>query len=183
MGVIKSNPQGQIGWEYADLKGIKAASCDSDFVGTVEKVVHGGFDGYVYSQETGDDFAGTNIRAIYRSPDLTMGDAGIRKSMQRINLNFDSEGSVDASLFVKYDFEDPNIPQPDSYPLTTQSNAAVYGSAVYDTSVYGNRGMPIVRQSVEGSGFTVVVKVEDNSGEPAITLKGFELEFTPGARM
>ena len=183
MGVIKANPQGQIGWEYADLKGIKAASCDSDFVGTVEKVVHGGFDGYVYSQETGDDFAGTNIRAIYRSPDLTMGDAGIRKSMQRINLNFDSEGSVDASLFVKYDFEDPNIPQPDSYPLTTQSNAAVYGSAVYDTSVYGNRGMPIVRQSVEGSGFTVVVKVEDNSGEPAITLKGFELEFTPGARM
>ena len=183
IGVIKANPQGQIGWEYSDLKGIKAASCDSDFVGTTETVVHGGYDGYIYKQETGNTFSGTNIAAIYRSPDLTMGDAGIRKSMQRINLNFDTEGDVDASLFVKYDFEDSSVPQPSAYSLTTQSSAAVYGTGTYGTSVYGARGIPIVRQSVEGSGFTVVIRVEDNSSNPPITLKGFELEFTPGARM
>ena len=40
IGVIKANPQGQIGWEFSDLKGIKAASCDSDFVGNNETVVH-----------------------------------------------------------------------------------------------------------------------------------------------
>ena len=183
IGVIKANPQGQIGWEYADLKGIKVASCDSDFVGTAETVVHGGFDGFVYQQESGSDFAGTNIAAVYRSADLTMGDAGIRKNMQRINLNFDTEGTVDASLFVKYDFEDASVPQPGAYNLTTQSTAAVYGTGTYGTSVYGAAGIPIVRQSVEGSGFTVVVRVEDESGNPPITLKGFELEFTPGARM
>jgi hypothetical protein len=183
IGVIKSNPQGQIGWEYADLKGVKAASADSDFIGANETVVHGSFDGYVFRQELGNDFDGTNIRAIYRSPDLTMGDAGIRKSMQRINLNFDTEGSVNASLFVKYDFEDASSPQPAAYTLTTQSTAAVYGTGTYDTSVYGATGIPIVRQSVEGSGFTVVIRVEDESGNPPITLKGFELEFTPGARM
>jgi len=182
-GVIKANPQGQIGWEYADLKGIKAASCDSDFVGNTETVVHGGFDGYVYQQETGSTFAGTNIVAIYRSPDLTMGDAGIRKNMQRINLNYDSEGSVDASLFVKFDFEDSNIPQPGAYALTTQSGSAVYGVGAYGTAAYGSRGIPIIRQSVEGSGFTVVIKVIDESSSNPITLKGFELEFTPGARM
>ena len=183
IGVIKANPQGQIGWEYADLKGIKVASCDSDFVGTTETVVHGGFDGFVYQQESGNDFAGTDIAAVYRSADLTMGDAGIRKNMQRINLNFDTEGTVDASLFVKYDFEDASIPQPGAYALTTQSTAAVYGTGTYGTSAYGATGIPIVRQSVEGSGFTVVVRVEDESGNPPITLKGFELEFTPGARM
>ena len=112
-----------------------------------------------------------------------MGDAGIRKNMQRINLNFDTEGTVDASLFVKYDFEDASVPQPGAYSLTTQSTAAVYGTGTYGTSVYGATGIPIVRQSVEGSGFTVVVRVEDESGNPPITLKGFELEFTPGARM
>ena len=183
IGVIKANPQGQRGWEYADLKGIKVASCDSDFVGTTETVVHGGFDGYVYQQESGNDFAGTDIAAVYRSADLIMGDAGIRKNMQRINLNFDTEGTVDASLFVKYDFEDASIPQPGAYSLTTQSTAAVYDTGTYGTSVYGATGIPIVRQSVEGSGFTVVVRVEDESGNPPITLKGFELEFTPGARM
>ena len=183
IGVIKSNPQGQIGWEYSDIKGIKAASCDSDFVGANETVVHGGFDGFVYKQESGNDFAGTNIKAVYRSPDLTMGDAGIRKNMQRINLNFDTEGTVDASLFVKFDFEDASVPQPAAYSLSTQSTAAVYGTGTYGTSVYGATGIPIVRQSVEGSGFTVVIRVEDESGNPPITLKGFELEFTPGARM
>lgn len=183
IGVIKSNPQGQIGWEYADMKGIKVACCDSDFVGNIETVVHGGFDGFVYQQESGNTFAGTNINAIYRSPDLTMGDAGIRKVMQRINLNFDTEGSVNASLFVKYDFEDTSVPQPAAYSLTTQSSAAVYGSGTYGTSAYGARGIPIVRQSVEGSGFTVVIRVEDSSSNPPINLKGFELEFTPGARM
>mgnify|MGYP003138401560 FL=1 len=183
IGVIKANPQGQIGWEFSDLKGIKAASCDSDFVGNNETIVHGGFDGYVYKQETGNTFAGTNVNAIYRSPDLTMGDAGIRKNMQRINLNFDTEGDVDTSLFVKFDFEDSSVPQPGAYSLTTQSSAAVYGTGTYGTSVYGARGIPIVRQSIEGSGFTVVIRVEDESSNPPITLKGFELEFTPGARM
>jgi len=185
IGVLKSNPSGQIGWEYSDIRGIKPSCCDSGFVSGTEKIVHGGFDGYVYLQESGNTFAGTAMKAIYRSPDLTMGDAGIRKSMQRINVNYDPEGAVDVDLFVKYDFEDTGTPQPGSYNLTTADTAAVYddSGALYGSAVYDAEGMPIVRQSVEGSGFTVVVRLEDDSSNPPITLKGFELEFTPGARM
>ncbi len=185
IGVLKSNPSGQVGWEYSDIRGVKPACCDSGFVSGAEKVIHGGFDGYVYLQESGNTFSGTAMKAIYRSPDLTMGDAGIRKSMQRINVNYDPEGSVDVNLFVKYDFEDTGTPQPSSYNLTTADTAAVYGNSgtLYGSAVYDAEGMPIVRQSVEGSGFTVVVRLEDSSSNPPITLKGFELEFTPGARM
>ena len=185
IGVLKSNPSGQVGWEYSDIRGVKPACCDSGFISGVEKIVHGGFDGYVYLQESGNTFAGTAMKAIYRSPDLTMGDAGIRKNMQRINVNYDPEGAVDVNLFVKYDFEDTGTPQPGSYNLTTADTAAVYGDSgtLYDSAVYDAEGMPIVRTSVEGSGFTVVVRLEDSSSNPPITLKGFELEFTPGARM
>ena len=185
IGVLKSNPSGQIGWEYSDIRGIKPSCCDSGFISGVEKVIHGGFDGYVYLQESGNTFNGTAMKAIYRSPDLTMGDAGIRKNMQRINVNYDPEGSVNASLFVKYDFEDAGTPQPSAYTLSTADTAAVYDNAgtLYDSAVYDAEGMPIVRQSVEGSGFTVVIRLEDESSNPPITLKGFELEFTPGARM
>ena len=185
IGVLKSNPSGQIGWEYSDIRGIKPSCCDSGFISGVEKVIHGGFDGYVYLQESGNTFNGTAMKAIYRSPDLTMGDAGIRKNMQRINVNYDPEGSVNASLFVKYDFEDTGTPQPSAYTLTTADTAAVYddSGSLYGSAVYDAEGMPIVRQSVEGSGFTVVVRLEDESTNPPITLKGFELEFTPGARM
>ena len=185
IGVLKSNPSGQIGWEYSDIRGIKPACCDSGFVSGTEKIVHGGFDGYVYLQESGNTFAGTAMTAIYRSPDLTMGDAGIRKNMQRINVNYDPEGAVNVSMFMKYDFEDASTPQPSAYTLTTADTAAVYGDsgALYGSAVYDAEGIPIVRQSVEGSGFTVVVRLEDTSSNPPITLKGFELEFTPGARM
>ena len=185
IGVLKSNPSGQIGWEYSDIRGIKPSCCDSGFISGVEKVIHGGFDGYVYLQESGNTFNGTAMKAIYRSPDLTMGDAGIRKNMQRINVNYDPEGSVSASLFVKYDFEDAGTPQPSAYTLSTADTAAVYNNAgtLYGSAVYDAEGMPIVRQSVEGSGFTVVIRLEDESSNPPITLKGFELEFTPGARM
>jgi hypothetical protein len=185
IGVLKSNPQGQLGWEYSDIRGLKPSCCVSGFVSGVETIIHGGFDGYVYKQESGNTFAGTAMTALYRSPDLTMGDAGIRKTMQRINVNYDPEGAVNVSLFVKYDFEDAGTPQPSAYTLTTADTAAVYGSSatLYGSAVYNAEGMPIVRQSVEGSGFTVVIRLTDTSSNPPITLKGFELEFTPGARM
>jgi len=183
IGVIKANPQGQIGWEWSEIKGIKPSCADSQFIDNDELVVHGGFDGYVYKQESGNTFSGTNIQASYRSPDLTLGDAGIRKNMQRINVNYDAEGSVSLALGVKFDFEDPSTPQPADYTLSTQSTQAVYGSATYGTSAYGSDGFPIIRQSIEGSGFTAVVKIDDTSSNPPITLKGFQLEFTPGTRM
>jgi len=183
IGVIKANPQGQVGWEWSEIKGIKPSCSDSQFIDDDELVVHGGFDGFVYKQESGNTFSGTNIQASYRSPDLTLGDAGIRKNMQRINVNYDAEGSVALALGVKFDFEDPATPQPADYSLTTQSTQAVYGSGTYGTSSYGSDGFPIIRQSIEGSGFTAVVKVDDTSSNPPITLKGFQLEFTPGTRM
>jgi len=183
IGVIKANPQGQIGWEWSEIKGIKPSCADSQFINDDELVVHGGFDGFVYKQESGNTFAGTNIQASYRSPDLTLGDAGIRKNMQRINVNYDAEGAVSLALGVKFDFEDPATPQPADYTLSTQSTQAIYGSAVYGTGVYGSEGFPIIRQSIEGSGFTAVVKIDDASSNPPITLKGFQLEFTPGTRM
>ena len=185
IGVLKSNPQGQLGWEYSDIKGIKPSASTSGFISGTETILHGGYDGYIYKQETGNTFAGTAMTALYRSPDLTMGDAGIRKSMQRINVNYDPEGEVEVSLFVKYDFEDTSTPQPAAYTLTTADTAAIYddSGALYGSAVYDAEGIPIVRQSVEGSGFTVVLRLTDTSSNPPITLKGFELEFTPGARM
>jgi len=100
------------------------------------------------------------------------------------SVDYIKEYSIDKLDFVpQLDFEDPATPQPADYTLTTQSTQAIYGSAVYGTGVYGSDGFPIIRQSIEGSGFTAVVKIDDISSNPPITLKGFQLEFTPGTRM
>jgi len=185
MGVIKERVEGGgIGWEYADLKGIKPSYCTSGFISGDELVLHGGYDGYIYKQESGTDFDGTDMEAIYRGPDFTMGDVGIRKMMQRIIWNYENEGSVDADFRIRYDFSSSATPQPAQYPLNIGNSAAIYNfsGSTYGTAVYGSNGEPIVRQSVEGGGFTVAVRLDDLRGAPPISLKGYQLEFTPGGR-
>jgi hypothetical protein len=166
--------------------GLKVSSTDSEFTGGSETVVSGGYDGYVYIQESGNNFARasttTSIKGRYRSPDLTMGDPGIRKNMQRVIANYTNEGTVDASLQLRYDFDANTTPQPAAVSIGTGNIPALYNSGIYATSVYGQSGIPLVRQHVVGSGFTVAVKVTDDSTNPPISLKGFELEFVPGGR-
>jgi hypothetical protein len=113
-----------------------------------------------------------------------MGDAGIRKLMQRIVWNYDNEGAVDSTFRIRYDFNSSDVPQPAEYQLTTGAAIALYGFATstYGTAVYGSSGTPLVRQSVEGGGFTAAVRLDDKTGSSPISIKGYQLEFTPGGR-
>jgi len=187
IAVIKSNPNTQaMGFEYADLKGLKVSCCDSDLISNTETTVSGGYDGYIYKQDDGNVFTRASttgtIEATFRSPDMTMGDPGIRKNMQRINVNWKPEGTVSASMFVRYNYDDSDTPQPSAFSLETSGTGAIFGTGKYGTAVYGLGDLPITREAVEGSGFAVALKVTDTSQNNPFTLKGFELEFTPGGR-
>jgi len=188
IAVLKTNSNtGSLGFEYADIVGFKPSCTDSEYNGTDELIVYGGYDGFVYKFESGNVItraASTeNIVAFYRSPDMVMGDPGIRKYMQRVNLNYEGEGrDVNAQLSVKYDYGDTNTPQPQKINITAAGGVSLYGSAIYGTGVYDATGIPLVRQSVEGSGFAVALKIDDNQGADIISIKGFQLEFTPGGR-
>ena len=144
--------------------------------------MHGGFDGYIYRQEKGNDFSGTAIMGRYRSPDLTFGDAGIRKHMHRVLVSYKPEASISADMFLRYDYEDPNAPRPAAYSLTASDIVAVYGTGVYGTATYGGQSEPLLRQSVEGSGFTVALRVDDNGTTAPYALRGFQMEYQTGAR-
>ena len=189
ISVIKANPNtGSLGFEYADIKALKVSSTDSDFISDTETIIHGGYDGYVYQQESGNVFtrasSTTNISSIYRSPDMTMGDPGIRKNMQKVIWNINPTGTLASSFLLEYDFSDVNVAQPEPYTLEATGNIAQYGlnSSVYGFAVYGSLGSNLIRQSVEGSGFTVATKILDATNNSPVALKGFELEFTAGGR-
>ena len=169
-------------FEFAKLKGIKPSATDT-FVETGDvKAIHGGFDGYVYRQEKGNDFDGTAIDGKYRSPDLTFGDPGVRKHMQRVILNYAPEASISADLFLRYDYESGEAARPAAYPFDSSKVSAVYGTATYGTATYGGATQPLVRQSVEGSGFAVALRVNDSGTTAPYSLKGFGLEYQVGAR-
>jgi len=175
-------------FEFAEIRGIKPSATDSFVKAGNVLVLHGDFaNGYIYRQEQGNTFDGTTILAKYRSPDMTFGDAGIRKHMQRVIVNFAPESTIDADLFVRYDFEDKNSARPAAYELDSGDIAAVYGVATYGsgssvTGTYGGASQPLLRQSVEGSGFAVALRVNDGGETAPYSLKGFQLEYQLGAR-
>ena len=175
-------------FEFSELKGLKT-TCTDTFIEAGDVIIlHGDTSGFVQRQETGNTFDGTIIAGKYRSPDMSFGDPGIRKHMQKVIINYKPEGSIDADLFVRYDNENKDSARPAVYPFDTTNLAASYGTAVYSTTssttqfAYGGGQEPLDRQSVEGSGFSVVLRVEDDGQSNAYSLKGFQLEYQLGAR-
>ena len=190
LAVLKANPEtGTLGFEYADLRGLKPSCTDSFFISDTETTIHGGYDGYVYKQESGGAFtrAGSTytITGFYRSPDMALGDPGIRKTMQRALVNYKVNEAMDTTnqtFKLRYNYDDTDTPQPDSYSFSSAQVAAFYGTGTYGTSAYGSSGFPLERVSVEGSGFVVAFKLEDKSTKQALSLRGFELEYVNGGR-
>jgi hypothetical protein len=175
-------------FEFSETRGIKV-ECTDTFVEAGNVIVlHGDANGYIQRQESGDTFDGTVISGKYRSPDMSFGDNGIRKHMQRVIINYKPEGTIDTDLIVRYDNEDKNSARPAVYPFDNTQLSATYNDAVYSTTssatqfVYGGPTQPLVRQAVEGSGFSVALKVEDGGSSAAYSLKGFQLEYQLGAR-
>ena len=190
ISVLKANPEtGTLGFEYADIRGLKPSCTDSFFISDTETIIHGGYDGYVYKQESGGSFtrAGSTytITGFYRSPDMSLGDPGIRKNMQRALVNYKVDEAMDTTnqtFTLRYNYDDTNTPQPSSYAFSSATVAAFYGTGTYGTSAYGSSGFPLERVSVEGSGFVVAFKLEDESTKQALSLRGFELEYINGGR-
>ena len=175
-------------FEFSETRGIQVA-CTDTFVESGDVIVlHGDTTGFIQRQESGNDFDGTAILGRYRSPDMSFGDTGIRKHMHRVIINYKPEADIDADLILRYDNEDTDSARPAPYALDTSNVAAQYGSAVYSTTasatqfVYGGPTQPLVRQPVEGSGFSVALKVEDGGTTAPYSLKGFQLEYELGAR-
>jgi len=169
-------------YEFSTTAEIRVACSDSDVYQGELFVIHGSFDGYVHRQEQGNTFDGETIVGRYRSPDITAGDAGLRKAFQRVIINYAPEGVLNSELLLRYDYENPSAPRPNPYPFDSSAVVALYGSSLYNTATYGGQTDPLVRQPVEGSGFSVALRVIDTGVSVPYSLKGFQLEFTAAAR-
>jgi len=181
--VLKAN-----GYEFAEIRGIKPTATDT-FVSAGDVIVlHGDFSGFVQRQEKGNTFDGTPVLGKYRSSDLSFGDTGIRKHMQRVIINYKPESAIAAELLVRYDNENSDSTRPNPYVLDSSEVAAQLGSALFSTAggavrfVFGGPSQPLIRQSVEGSGFSVVLRINDGGESAPYSLKGFQLEYQLGAR-
>ena len=176
------------GYEFSEIRGFKPIVTDTLVRAGDVLVLHGDSAGFVHRQEKGDTLDGTPILGRYRSPDLSFGDSGIRKHMQRVILNFKPESAISADLLIRYDNENNQSARPPPYSISSTDVASQFGIALFSTvssavrNVFGGPSQPLLRQPVEGSGFSTVLRINDNGESRPYSLKGFQLEYQLGAR-
>ena len=175
------------GFQYSEIEGIKATAITSNFgADGIEKTWHGDTNGYIYNHNIGNsyDYGGSpsNITASYQTPNLDFGDVGTKKTMRYVRLSVSPEGGVQPTLRVRYDYEDPTIAQPLDYLLDSIPLPSIFGSGIFNTSVFGATPDPLVRQAIQGSGHTVSFIITSSDTNAPYTINGLYVDYTPSGR-
>lgn len=183
IGCLRGSIDGSIQWEWGRLQGISCSCVTSGYIGAVEYIIHGDYLGGVYRQEVGNDFNGSVVPAVYTTPYLDFGDAGIRKTMRGVRLFVRPEGQMVLGTQLSFDWGEEHKLNPASYAITSLVDpGTVYGSATYGTTLYTEAQTPVLLNNVEGSGFSVQVTYTTNDTSPPYTIQGTVYEYSVEGR-
>lgn len=182
-GVLKRNEQGGVSMQWSELTGLPVNCINSYYDADGEEIIyHGGDNGYVYLHDSGNSFDGSNIIAIYKTPDMHLGDLGLRKTMHYMNISIENEGAASISVDVNFDFGSTRITQPSPFTVSISGGGARYGTAVYGVSTYGIADSPLERIPLQGSGHSVSYTFSSTDSNPPYTIHGFHTEVFPSGR-
>ena len=163
--------------EWSELRGIKAYSADSDYHDREELVIFANDDGYVYELENGNTFDGSNIKSSFYTPYWPVNDPRIRKTFYKLHTYLDPQGSVNAFLNMKLDFDTKGSVQPETVTLTnTADNIGLFGNT-YGVAVFGEKLLKVFESQIIGSGFSVSLQFEGNSSDPPYSFDAVTLEY------
>lgn len=188
-GALASATDGFIGTQFTDQEaagfswgkttGIKAYRATSVITGSTEVTQFAGETGYVYSLDSGNDFDGTTISALYYTPFMAINDPRLRKTLYKATTYYDPEGDVTGTLTFKYDFQRPEVIQ----PLSGGGSFSILGSAIFGVSAYGGDPETVIETQTTGSFFTVSLQYEfATSGTPPFVIDTVLLEYANNDR-
>ena len=177
--------QGGSGIAWSRTKGLKVNVADSTYSGATETTLFGNDDGFCYVMDSGNSFDGSPIEAIYESPFMPITDPQIRKTMYKLTLYAQPQGTMNLDVSFSLDFDtksDPGVVQPPLIQIgATGGGVSLYGAS---TSVYGGANVKyggnldkIYKENLVGSFKTVAMRITDNSTNPTFTLDTAVLEY------
>jgi hypothetical protein len=169
-----------VGWEFGELLGIRSFVAYSDTINAVETTVHGDLDGYVFKQESGNSFNGSDVLAVYATPFFYFDSTERRKVFHKLSIYTRPEGTSEFNLAVYYDWDDPNKYNPNSYSMSTQgailryfSTGGTYGS----TFTFGGSSSPVLEKNIQGSGRSVGFVITSIGQQAPYSIQGWGLTF------
>lgn len=163
--------------EWAFLQGFRPYCADSEYSGNNELAIFAHpTNGYVYRQDSGNDFDGTTINWLYATPFLTFGDSFIRKVIHKVDVFAEFEGSADITFGLKFDYEEASVLQPPVIALNSSGGFSAYGSSLYGTAVYSGNSSQRIKTNTIGAGFTVSYIFDGLGGNP-FTIKNIDTSY------
>lgn len=174
----------QNGWEFGELLGIRASCAASRYIGGVEYVLHGDYDGVVYRQEMGSNLNGAPINAIYATPYLDLGDTETRKVVEKVTIFLRGEGDLVLTLSADYDWGNPDVENPSPYTITVTAEPFDYDTGVlYDSgATYGGILRPVAVTDVQGSFFSTRFTFSSYGEDAPYSLHAIIIEYSPKGR-
>lgn len=177
-GILATQTQEGLSW--SELRGIRAHVADSNYNAANEEVAFAHTDGYVYSMETGNNFDGATIPSTFATPFVPINDPRIRKTIYKMFLYTDPQGSFSATMNLKFDFEESDVIQPDGVTFDNTAGAAAaafYGESIYGSGSYGGTIQRLFDSQTIGSGNVVSVQFVSDSDNPPYSLDALTLEY------
>lgn len=181
-GVIACSTKSDGSIEWGKLKGFDGYTADSGYIGLTEYAIHGGRDGFVYRQEQGNSFNGANVYAIYKTPQFTLSDPTIRKTLYKLNTYYRIDGTTAVTVGVSLDYDDTSILQPPNYTFTNTLGVSLYGTAVYGTDMYGGLNFPVSKNNLVGSGYTAGLIYTSNDTNAPYSINSLVLQYGVNGR-
>ena len=134
--------------------------------------------------EQGNTQDGTDIVATFATPFVPLGDPEVRKTIYKGTTYLDVNGDFDLEFSLKFDFDQPDSPQPDSILSTDAGASITYGSGIYGTSLFGVKQKAIFEVPTIGSGFTVSILYETTGAntDAVFTVDAATLQFATYGR-
>jgi hypothetical protein len=170
----------RVGWEFGELLGIRAFVATSGLINDVEVVLHGDLNGEIYRQESGSTFDTSDVVAVYATPFLYFDSTEKRKIFQHITLFTRPEGSSTINLGIAYDWDDPNVPDPTTYSLTTAGSLSRYtttGSTYDATFTYDGSTSPVLESNIQGSGRAISLAITSTVTQSPYSIAGFSVTY------
>lgn len=184
IGAVKGGSQTGSVFEYSQLIGMEVSAADSGYIGDEEYIIHGDSLGRVHRQESGNDFNGSPITSIYRTPFLFMNDPLVRKNFYDVTTFLKAEGDTTITMGVTFNYEDTeNVSNPNDYNISNSGVAAFFNSAIYDAgATYDGNPSPVRRTNISGSGDSVAFTYVTVDSQPSHTIQALAISYTLGDR-
>lgn len=134
-------------------------------------------DAFVYSHDTGSTFDGTDITAIFSTPELMLDDPNFRKTLHYVDTYISLEGIATIAFQVIYDDPFRNAANPGVFTTDAAAGLSLYDVSIYDTDAYDAGKDVIERTAICGSGKLVSFLFQSVGASAPFTIQALNISY------